>query len=91
MIDSITTFNLTDVLADEPQLQPILDKLAEQVSSFHVADGSLLGDLYTENLDDALNLPVLRVKDSAMTNSVAIKALLASLKLINNQTTTTSQ
>lgn len=59
MIDSITTFNLTDVLADEPQLQPILDKLAEQVSSFHVADGSLLGELLDE---EHRNLPLIIIR-----------------------------
>lgn len=48
MIDSITTFNLTDVLVDEPQLQPILNRLAEKVSSFYIADGTLLGSLVEE-------------------------------------------
>ncbi len=45
MINSITTFDLADVLVDEPQLQPILNTLAEQVSSFYIADGTLLPSL----------------------------------------------
>lgn len=48
MIDSITTFDLADVLAEEPQLQPIFDTLAEKVSSFHIADATLLGSLVEE-------------------------------------------
>jgi len=59
MIDSITTFDLADVLTDEPQLQPILDKLAEQVSSFHVADGKLLGSLLDE---DHRHLPMIIIR-----------------------------
>ncbi|CAN7552565.1 hypothetical protein [Duganella sp. LjRoot269] len=48
MIDSITTFDLADVLLDEPQLQPILNTLAENVSAFHIADGTLLRSLLEE-------------------------------------------
>lgn len=48
MIDSITTYNLAQVLVDEPQLQPILNMLAEKVSSFDVAEGKLLGSLVKE-------------------------------------------
>jgi hypothetical protein len=48
MIDSISTYNLADVLADEPQLRPILNTLAENVSAFHIADGTLLGSLVEE-------------------------------------------
>jgi hypothetical protein len=59
MIDSITTFNLTDVVADEPQLQPILDKLAAFVSGFHIADGTLLPSLLDEE-DQKLPMIILR-------------------------------
>jgi hypothetical protein len=48
MIDSITTYNLAQVLVDEPQLQPILNTMAEKVSSFYVTDGTLLGSLLAE-------------------------------------------
>jgi hypothetical protein len=48
MIDSITTYKLADVLIDEPQLQPILNAMAEKVSAFHIAEGALLGSLVEE-------------------------------------------
>jgi hypothetical protein len=48
MIDRIATYDLAGVLADEPQLQPILNTLAEKVSSFDVAEGKLLGSLVKE-------------------------------------------
>lgn len=39
------------------------------------ASGTVLGDIYTANLSDT-SLPVLRIKDSAMTNGTEIKQLL---------------
>jgi hypothetical protein len=65
MIDSITTFNLNDVLANEPQLQPILDKLDEQVSSFHVADGKLLRSLLDE---EDQQLPIIVIRSQRITD-----------------------
>jgi len=60
MIDSITTFHLADVLADEPQLQPILDTLAEKTSSFHIAEGALLGSLLEEEQHRELPMIIIR-------------------------------
>jgi hypothetical protein len=41
--------------------------------------GKTLGDIYIMNLSDK-NLPVLRVKDAAMTNGTDIKTLLGTVK-----------
>jgi len=46
--------------------------------------GALLGDIYTENLDDP-NLVVLRVKDTSMTNGAEIKQLLGTIKFSVSQ------
>jgi hypothetical protein len=59
MIDSTKTFNLTDVLVEEPQLQPILKTLAEEVSSFYIADGTLLRSLLDEE-DQQLPMIIMR-------------------------------
>jgi hypothetical protein len=42
---------------------------------------TILGDVYTKNLTGPANLPVLRVKDAAMTNTDEIKQLLSSIKV----------
>jgi len=44
------------------------------------AGGHTIGDIYIKNLSDK-NLPVLRVKDAAMTNGADIKNLLGTVKL----------
>jgi hypothetical protein len=52
---------------------------------------TVLGDIYTKNLTGSNLLPVLRVKDSAMTNADAIKKLLTSVKAAPATTAPTSQ
>lgn len=47
------------------------------------ANGQVIGDLYTKNLDDK-DLPVLRVKDAAMTNADDIKTLLSSAQFASS-------
>jgi hypothetical protein len=44
------------------------------------ASGAVIGDIYTENLNEAA-LPVFRVKDAAMTSGDNIKLLLANVKV----------
>jgi hypothetical protein len=52
------------------------------------SDGkTVLGDLYTKNLT-ATDLPVLRVKDTAMTNSAEVKILLGTIKISSSSNQT---
>ncbi|MGA3150413.1 MAG: hypothetical protein ABSD10_02235 [Candidatus Saccharimonadales bacterium] len=53
-------------------------------------DGTALGDLYTKNLTNT-SLPVVRVKDTAMSNGNLIKTLLGTITVAASTSSTSSQ
>jgi hypothetical protein len=52
--------------------------------------GKVIGDIYVKNLTDNSNLPVIRVKDAAMTNGDDIKQLLNTVKVTPVSTSNSS-
>jgi hypothetical protein len=89
---SILNFTTTDKV-DEPSTiscdQGPLDGATKLDSSTILqakatdGTGKTIGDIYIKNLSDK-NLPVLRVKDAAMTNGTDIKTLLGTVKSTSN-------
>ena len=68
----------TTVTCDQGPLTGVtqIDSTTIEQPALKNSGGQTLGDLYTKNLTNNTTLPVIRVKDARMTNSVAIKQLL---------------
>ncbi|HET6863950.1 MAG TPA: hypothetical protein VFH37_02010 [Candidatus Saccharimonadales bacterium] len=72
----------TTVTCDQGPLTGVtqIDSATIEQPALKNSNGQALGDLYTKNLTNNTSLPVIRVKDAGMTNSVAIKQLLNTIQ-----------